>query len=36
LARLRPGEGSAYARNLGPIPAEESDEDFLAAVEALS
>ena len=36
LARLRPGEGSAYARILGRIPAEESDEDFLAAVEALS
>ena len=36
LARLRPGEGSSYARILGRIPAEESDEDFLAAVEALS
>lgn len=35
-ARLRPGESSAYARILGRIPAEESDEDFLAAVEAMS
>lgn len=36
LARLRPGEGSAYARILGCIPAEESAEDFRAAVEDLS
>ena len=36
LARLRPGEGSAYARILRRIPAEESDEDSLVAVEALS
>jgi len=34
--RLRPGEVSPYARIFGSIPAEESDEDFLAAVEALS
>ena len=34
--RLRVGERSAYARILGSIPAEESDEDFAAAVEALS
>lgn len=36
VARLRPGESSPYARILGLIPAEESDEEFLAAVEALS
>ena len=36
IARLRPGEGSAYARILGRIPAEESDEEFIAAVEAMS
>ena len=36
IARLRPGEKSAYARILGGIPAEESDEEFAAAVEALS
>ena len=35
-ARLRPGEGSSCARILSRIPAEERDEDFLAAVEALS
>lgn len=35
-ARLRPGEASAYARILGRIPAEESDEEFIAAVEAMS
>ena len=33
--RLRPGEASPYSRIFGSIPAEESDEDFLAAVEAL-
>jgi hypothetical protein len=36
LARLRPGEPSAYARILGSIPAEESDEEFATAVEELS
>jgi len=35
-ARLRPGEGSVYARILGRIPAEESDDEFIAAVEAMS
>jgi hypothetical protein len=34
--RLRPGEKSVYARILGVIPAEESDDDFLAAIDALS
>lgn len=34
--RLRPGETSPYARLFGSIPAEESDDEFLAAVEALS
>lgn len=34
--RLRPGEKSAYARILGSIPAEETDEEFAAAVEAMS
>lgn len=36
LAQLRPGEKSVYTRILGSIPAEESDEAFAAAVEALS
>ena len=36
VARLRPGEASAYARILGRIPAEESDDEFIAAVEAMS
>ena len=36
VARLRPGEDSVYARILGRIPAEESDEEFIAAVEAMS
>jgi hypothetical protein len=36
LARLRPGERSAFSRILGSIPAEESDEEFAAAVEAFS
>ena len=35
-ARLRPGESSPYARILGRIPIEESDEEFLAAIDALS
>ncbi len=34
--RLRSGEASPYARIFGSIPVGESDEDFLAAVEALS
>lgn len=34
--RLRPGERSVYAQILGAIPAEETDEEFLAAIEALS
>ncbi|MCK6445337.1 MAG: hypothetical protein L6Q99_03005 [Planctomycetes bacterium] len=36
LARLRPGEKSAYAKILGSIPAEESDEEFARALEELS
>jgi len=36
LTRLRPGERSPFNRILGSIPAEESDEEFAAAVEALS
>jgi hypothetical protein len=35
-ARLRPGEASPFGRILGGIPAEETDEEFAAAVEALS
>jgi len=35
-ARLRVGEASVYARMLGAIPPEESDEEFAAAVDALS
>ena len=35
-ARLRPGEKSVYARILSSIPAEETDEEFAAAVEAMS
>jgi hypothetical protein len=35
-ARLRPGEKSAYAALKGSVPAEESDEEFAAAVEELS
>jgi hypothetical protein len=34
-ARLRPDEGSAYAKLQGSVPAEESDEVFLAALETL-
>jgi hypothetical protein len=36
LLRLKPGEPSAYERILGRIPAEETDEEFLAAIEAMS
>ena len=36
LIRLRPDEESAFRRILGSIPAEESDEVFVAAVEAFS
>ena len=36
LARLRPGEPSPFGRILGSIPAEETDEEFAAAVEELS
>lgn len=36
LARLRPGERSPFNRILGSIPAEETDEEFAAAVEAFS
>ena len=36
ISRLRPGEKSVYARILGSIPTEESDEEFAAAVEAMS
>jgi len=32
LARLKPGEPSVYAQILGSIPAEESDEEFEAAL----
>ena len=35
-SRLRPGERSPFSRILGSIPAEETDEEFAAAVEALS
>lgn len=35
-ARLRSGESSVYASFLGSIPPEESDEEFAAAVDALS
>ncbi|MFT3829385.1 MAG: hypothetical protein QM691_06720 [Opitutaceae bacterium] len=35
LARQRTGEGSAFARLHGSVPAEESDEEFLAALETL-
>ena len=35
LVRLRPGESSVYARLFGCIPAEESDEEFEAALAAL-
>lgn len=34
--RLKAGETSAYSKILGRIPAEESDEEFIAAVEAMS
>lgn len=34
--RLRPGERSPYERIFGSIPAEESDEEFAAAVERFS
>jgi hypothetical protein len=36
LAKLRPGEKSAFSRILDSIPAEETDEEFAAAVDALS
>lgn len=36
MARLKPGEKPAYAAILGVIPAEESDEEFAAAVADLS
>jgi hypothetical protein len=36
LVRLRPGEKSVYAQLLGSIPAEESDEEFAAAIDELS
>jgi len=36
LLRLKIGERSAYEKILGRIPAEETDEEFLAAVEAMS
>jgi len=35
-ARLRPGEKSSYAAIRGIVPAEESDEEFAAAVEEFS
>jgi hypothetical protein len=36
ITRLRPGEKSPFGRIMGGIPAEESDEEFAAAVEAWS
>ncbi len=36
ITRLRPGERSPFGKILGSIPAEESDEEFVAAVEAFS
>jgi hypothetical protein len=36
LLRVRPGERSAYHKIIGVIPAEESDEEFAAAIEAFS
>jgi hypothetical protein len=36
ITRLRPGEKSPFGRILDSIPAEESDEEFAAAVEAFS
>lgn len=36
MTRLRPGEKSPYHRILESIPAEETDEEFAAAVEAFS
>src|SRR5262249_38998030 len=36
LVRLKPTEQSVYARILGSIPAQEPDEEFIEAVEALS
>ena len=36
LTQLLPGERSPFSRILGSIPAEETDEEFAAAVEALS
>lgn len=35
-AHLRPGEKSVYARIFGRIPAEETEEEFAAAIEAMS
>ena len=35
LARLRPGEASAFAKLHGSLPTEESDEVFMAALETL-
>jgi hypothetical protein len=35
-ARLKPGEPSVYAQILGSIPAEESDDEFAEAIEAMS
>jgi hypothetical protein len=34
--RLKPGEASVYGEFLGAVPAEESDEAFVAAIEAMS
>lgn len=34
--RLRPSEASVYASFLGSVPAEETEEEFAAAVEAMS
>ena len=34
--RVKSGEPSPYAAFIGGVPAEESDEEFSAAVEALS
>lgn len=36
MSRLKPAEQSVYARILGSIPAEEPDDEFAKAIEALS
>jgi hypothetical protein len=36
ITRLRPGEKSPFSKMIGSIPAEESDDEFAAAVEAFN